>query len=101
MVRFIDEHRAAFGVGPTCRKPPIAPSQHFDARRREQEPDSVPARVERDAPLVTEIQRVHAQSDVMPSTTPSLFPASLHVSERGDDNTMNELGLSYGTSPIP
>ena len=62
MVRFTDEHGAAYGVEPICRELPVAPSQYFGAKRREREPDRVPARVNRDAQLVIEIQRVHAQS---------------------------------------
>ena len=42
MVRFIDEYRTAYGVESICRQLPIAPSQYYEARRREFEPDRVP-----------------------------------------------------------
>ena len=39
MVGFIDEHRAAYGVESICRELPIAPSQYFEAKRRQRELD--------------------------------------------------------------
>ena len=34
MTRFIDEHRARFGVEPICRELQVAPSAYYAARRR-------------------------------------------------------------------
>jgi putative transposase len=59
-VRFIDGHKARFGVEPICRvltehRCPIAPSTYYDAARR---PPS--ARARRDEQLKAAITRVHA-----------------------------------------
>jgi len=59
-VAFIDGHRARFGVEPICRVlsehgVPIAPSTCYAARRR-----AVSARATRDAAVLAEIRRVHA-----------------------------------------
>jgi Transposase and inactivated derivatives len=62
MVQLIDGHRAVYGVEPICRQLPIAPSQYFESKRREREPERLPARVQRDAQLMPEIQRIHADS---------------------------------------
>ena len=62
MVRFIDDHRAAYGVESICRQLPIAPSQYYEAKRRECEPDRIPARAQLDAQLMIEIQRVYEAS---------------------------------------
>jgi putative transposase len=59
MVSFIDEHREAYGVEPICEQLPIAPSVYYEHKRRQAEPERVPARVRRDAEVVTEIVRVH------------------------------------------
>jgi putative transposase len=59
MVAFIDAHREAYGVEPICEQLPIAPSVYYEHKRREAEPERVPARRRRDAELVTEIARVH------------------------------------------
>ena len=62
MVRFIDDHRAAYGVESICRQLPIAPSQYYETKRRECESDRVPARTQLDAQLMIEIQRVYEAS---------------------------------------
>jgi putative transposase len=54
MTRYIDEHRATFGVEPICQALAIAPSTYYAARSR---PPS--ARAVRDAELKPEITRVH------------------------------------------
>jgi len=54
MTRFVDEHRAAFGVEPICRVLGIAPSTYYAARGR---PPS--ARSIRDAELAAAIGRIH------------------------------------------
>ena len=58
MIGFIDDYRGAYGVEPICRVLKIAPSTYHahDARRRR--PDTAPPRVQRDAALRVEIQRV-------------------------------------------
>lgn len=58
MVSFIDEHREGYGVEPICEVLPIAPSTYRLHAQREREPHRVPARAQRDAALVPEIERV-------------------------------------------
>ncbi len=58
MVRFIDDHRARYGVEPICQMVPIAPSTYDEAKARQAAPSRLPARAQRDAVLCPEIQRV-------------------------------------------
>ena len=58
IVRFIDDHRARYGVEPICAVVPIAPSTYYEAKAREADPSRLPARAQRDAVLCPEIQRV-------------------------------------------
>ena len=58
MVRFIDEHRDANGVGPICKTLPIAPSIYYEQKARQQDPERRPLRRRRDDELRPEIQRV-------------------------------------------
>jgi transposase InsO family protein len=58
MVRFIDDHRAAYGVEPICRQLQIAPSTYYDAKAQEADPTRRSARSQRDETLRPEIQRV-------------------------------------------
>jgi transposase InsO family protein len=58
MVAFIDQERAAYGVEPICAQLPIAPATYYDAKARAADPTRRPARVQRDAELRDEIQRV-------------------------------------------
>jgi putative transposase len=58
MVDFIDEHRVEYGVGPICSVLPIAPSTYYWHKAREADPSLRSARVQRDALLKPEIQRV-------------------------------------------
>jgi transposase InsO family protein len=62
MVAFIDAHRAQYGVEPICRELPIAPSAYYEHKAREDEPARRPRRHHRDAALVGEIHRVHAEN---------------------------------------
>ena len=62
MTTFIDEHRDVYGVEPICRELPIAPSQYYDTKRCERDPERLPTRVKRDAVLMPEIERVYAES---------------------------------------
>jgi putative transposase len=59
MCSFIDEHRAVYGVEPICAQLPIAPAVYYEHKRRQVEPERVPARTRRDVALSTEIQRVY------------------------------------------
>jgi transposase InsO family protein len=58
MVRYIDEHKDRFGVEPICKMLPIAPSTYYEMKAREVDPQRLPARVQRDAELKPQIQRV-------------------------------------------
>lgn len=58
MVAFIDRHREAYGVEPICAELPIAPSTYYEQKARERDPSRHPARAQRDAALVPEIERV-------------------------------------------
>ena len=61
-MRFVDGHKARFGVEPICRVLtehgcPIAPSTYYDAARRPPSP-----RTRRDGQLKAEITRVHQEN---------------------------------------
>ena len=58
MVRFIDEHRWEYGVGPICAVLPIAPSTYYEYKARENDTGRAPQRVQRDTCLRGQIKRV-------------------------------------------
>jgi putative transposase len=58
MVAFIDAHRQTYGVEPICAVLPIAPSTYYEQKARQADPRRQPARVQREARLRPEIQRV-------------------------------------------
>ena len=58
MVSFIDAHRDAHGVEPICRMLPIAPSQYYEHKARQANPELLPQRAKRDTALREQIQRV-------------------------------------------
>lgn len=58
MIRFVDAYRDEHGVEPICRVLAIAPSTYHAHARRREDPETAPARVKRDAQLMTEIRRV-------------------------------------------
>jgi len=58
MVTFIDDHREVYGVEPICRVLPIAPSTYYEHRARRLDPGQLPKRMQRDAELGVEIERV-------------------------------------------
>ena len=59
MVRFIDDHRATYGVEPICTVLPIAPSTYFRVHAQHQDATTRAARAQRDDELRVEIQRVY------------------------------------------
>lgn len=61
-MKFIDQHREAFGVEPICRQLPIAPSNYHEAKARQRDPGRRPKRVHRDRALRPEIRRVHEEN---------------------------------------
>ena len=58
MIRFVDAYRDEHGVEPICRVLAIAPSTYHAHARRRENPETAPARVKRDAQLMSEIRRV-------------------------------------------
>jgi putative transposase len=56
VIRYIEEHRARFGVEPICRTLAIAPSSYYAARSRRPS-----AHEQRDDELADEVARVHAE----------------------------------------
>jgi transposase InsO family protein len=62
MVSFIDAHRDEYGVESICEQLPIAPSVYYEHKAREREPQRRSARSRRDAELICQIQRVHAEN---------------------------------------
>ena len=58
MVRFIDQHRDAYGVEPICAVLPIAPSTYFLQKAQQDDPSARSARAQRDHDLRATIQRI-------------------------------------------
>jgi len=58
MVRFIDQHRAAYGVEPICGVVPIAPSTYFRWKAQAADPTTRAPRALRDEVLKAIIQRI-------------------------------------------
>lgn len=58
MVRFIDDHRAEYGVEPICKVLPIAPSTYYAHKACEADPGLRSARTQFDEKLCIQIQRV-------------------------------------------
>jgi putative transposase len=63
MVRFIDQHRDAYGVEPICAVLPIAPSTYFSRTAQQRDPTRRARRVQRDDELRAAIQRVWDAND--------------------------------------
>lgn len=62
MVRFIDDHRATYGVEPICAVLPIAPSTYFRVRAQQRDATKRAARAIRDDELRGLIQRVYDEN---------------------------------------
>jgi transposase InsO family protein len=58
MVRFIDDHRAEYGVEPICKVLPIAPSTYYAHKACEADPTQRSARAQRDEKIRVEIRRI-------------------------------------------
>jgi putative transposase len=58
MVRFIDDHRATYGVEPICSVLPIAPSTYFRQHAHQLDATQRSVRARRDGDLRVEIRRV-------------------------------------------
>ena len=62
MIGFIDDHREVYGVEPICNVLPIAPSTYRVQAARRCDPAKLPARAQRDAALMPEIERVFEEN---------------------------------------
>jgi len=62
MVAFIDAHRGEYGVESICAQLPIAPSQYYERKSREANPERLPPRLARDRALGEEIRRVYEEN---------------------------------------
>jgi transposase InsO family protein len=62
MIGFIDDHREVYGVEPICKVLPIAPSTYRLQAARRCDPAKLPARAQRDAALMPEIERVFEEN---------------------------------------
>jgi putative transposase len=62
MVSFIDAHRDDYGVEPICAQLPIAPSQYYEHKGRQADPERRLPRLRRDEALRRQIGRVHAEN---------------------------------------
>ena len=58
MSEFVEQHRERFGVEPICKALQVAPSAYWREAARRRDPALCPARRQRDAALLTEIERV-------------------------------------------
>jgi len=58
MARFIDDHRATYGVEPICAVLPIAPSTYFLYRAQQQDDSQRSVRARRDDDLRVKIRQV-------------------------------------------
>jgi putative transposase len=63
MVRFIDQHRAVYGVEPICRVVPIVPSTYFRCKAQIADPTTRSPRAVRDEVLKAIIQRIWREHD--------------------------------------
>jgi len=65
MVRFVEDHRATYGVEPICHAIGMAPSTFYEQQVRVRDPERAPARAKREAVLRPEIARCwHANQRV-------------------------------------
>ena len=58
MVRFVEEHRDAYGVESICAQLPIAPATYYKHRARARDGARRPACERRDVSLAVDIRRV-------------------------------------------
>ena len=63
MIRFIDEHRADYGVESICQQLPLSVSTYYWHKERERQPEKLAERVKRDQRLLSDIQRVWDENE--------------------------------------
>lgn len=96
MVRFIDDHRAAYGVESICRFLEIAPSTYYAAKAEQADPTRRSARAQRDDVLRGEIQRVYAAQRQLygaRKVAKQLGREGVRVARCTVERLMRELGL--------
>lgn len=57
-MKFIDRHRADYGIEPICRELPIVPSTYYTTRARQADPARRSARARGDEALRAAIRRI-------------------------------------------
>lgn len=96
MVRFIDQHRAQYGVEPICALLPIAPSTYFLRKAQQHAPTTRSPRAQRDDDLRAAIQRVwheHDQAYGPRKVWKQLRREDTRVARCTVERLMRELGL--------
>lgn len=96
MVRFIDDHRAGYGVESICRFLEIAPSTYYAAKAVQADPTRRSARAQRDDVLRGEIQRVYAAQKQLygaRKVAKQLGREGVRVARCTVERLMRELGL--------
>ncbi len=63
MIRFIDDHRADYGVESICQQLPLSVSTYYWHKEREQQPEKIATRVKQDQYLTPEIRRVWDENE--------------------------------------
>jgi len=97
MVRFIDDHRAEYGVEPICKVLPIAPSTYYVHKACETDPTQRSARAQRDEKLRVEIRRVwdeNYQVYGVRKVWRQLYRERIYVARCTVARLMKEMGLS-------
>lgn len=96
MVRFIDDHRAEYGVGPICKVLPIAPSTYYVHKACAVDPAQRSARARRDEKLRVEIRRIwdeNYQVYGVRKVWRQLYREGIYVARCTVARLMREMGL--------
>src|SRR6187455_2269738 len=96
MIRYIEDHKARFGVEPICRQLQVAPSTYYEQKCRQRDPRRLPARAQRDIELRPQIHRVWHENFCVygvRKTWKQLNRESIHVAKCTVERLMHELGL--------
>jgi len=97
MVRFIDDHRAVYGVESICAVLPIAPSTYFWRKAQQVDPARRSARAQRDDELRAIIRRIwtqHFQVYGPRKVWRQMGRENLHVARCRVRRLMREMGLA-------
>ena len=97
MVRFIDDHRATYGVEPICAVLPIAPSTYFRHRAQQRDATKRCERARRDDDLRVQIRRVYDANFQVYGPRKvwrALLRAGVHVARCTVARLMRAMGLA-------